>query len=129
MLPPCYVGAPAVAISLFLFGWTSREDIHWIVPVIGTSFFAVALVLLMNSILNYLVLSYPTQAATVLAGNAMVRSLLAASFPIFGTNIYDSLGIAWGTSVLGFVAAVFVSVPFILIRYGPWLRSKSKLMG
>ncbi|KAK4495526.1 hypothetical protein PRZ48_013858 [Zasmidium cellare] len=34
-------GAPLLPISLFWFGWTCREDIHWIVPIVGSSLFGV----------------------------------------------------------------------------------------
>ncbi|KAH8759780.1 MFS transporter [Diaporthe sp. PMI_573] len=127
ILPPCYVGAISLPVCLFWFGWTSRAEIHWIVPVIGTAFFSVAIVLLFNALLNYLVLAYPTQAATVLAGNDLSRCLVGATFPLFATNIYEGLGVAWSTSVLGFIAVAFTPIPFILVKYGTWLRNKSKM--
>lgn len=39
----------------FWFGWTSTTSIHWIVPIIGSSFFSVGTFLLFQSVLNYLV--------------------------------------------------------------------------
>ncbi|KAI3395963.1 hypothetical protein diail_602 [Diaporthe ilicicola] len=126
-LPPCYVGAITLPVCLFWFGWTSRPDIHWIVPVIGTAFFSVAVVLLFNALFNYLVLAYPKQAATVLAGNVLSRCILGATFPLFATDVYRRLGVAWSTSVLGFIALAFTPIPFILVKYGKWLRHKSKM--
>ena len=43
-LPPSFVGAFCIPICLFIFGWTSRPDVHWIVPIIGTAFFSVGAV-------------------------------------------------------------------------------------
>lgn len=43
-LPPSFVGAFAIPICLFWFGWTSRESVHWIVPIIGTAFFSIGAV-------------------------------------------------------------------------------------
>jgi len=37
-LPPACVGGFCIPICLFWFGWTSREGVHWIVPIIGTMF-------------------------------------------------------------------------------------------
>ena len=34
-LPLALIGGPAYVISLFWLGWTSRADIHWIVPMLA----------------------------------------------------------------------------------------------
>lgn len=101
-LVPCFVGAFCIPICLFWFGWTSRASVHWIVPIIGSSFFSIGAFLLFNSILNYLPDAYPecefsrptawlcndadacdTDAASVLAGNDLMRSAFGAGFPLF----------------------------------------------
>lgn len=79
-LPPACVGAFAIPICLFWFGWASRPDVHWIVPIIGTAFFSVGTFLLFNSIMNYLSDAYPDYIASVLAGNDLLRSALGAGF-------------------------------------------------
>jgi DHA1 family multidrug resistance protein-like MFS transporter len=40
------VGAFFIPACLFIFGWTARPDIHWIVPIFGSSLFGVAILLL-----------------------------------------------------------------------------------
>jgi DHA1 family multidrug resistance protein-like MFS transporter len=80
-LPPACVGGFFIPICLFMFGWTSRSDVHWIVPIIGSSFFAVGSFLLFQAVLNYLGDAYPTKAASVLAGNDFMRSCFGAGFP------------------------------------------------
>lgn len=65
-LPPACVGGFFIPICLFWFGWSSRADVHWIVPIIGSSFFSCGAVLLFNSVLNYLPDAYPNDAASVL---------------------------------------------------------------
>jgi MFS transporter, DHA1 family, multidrug resistance protein len=82
-LPPSFVGAFAIPICLFWFGWTSREDIHWIVPIIGTAWFTIGAFLLFNPVLNYLGDAYPEYIASVLAGNDLVRSAFGAGFVSF----------------------------------------------
>lgn len=45
MLPPeknlllAMLGGPALPVALFLFGWSARTTIHWIVPVIAIMFY------------------------------------------------------------------------------------------
>lgn len=83
VLPPTFVGAVTLPICLFWYGWTAREGIHWIVPIIGSSLFTVCVVTIFNTVFNYLGISYPTYAASIFAGNALFRASFGASFPLF----------------------------------------------
>jgi DHA1 family multidrug resistance protein-like MFS transporter len=59
VLSPVWFGSISLPICLFFYGWSARESVHWIVPIIGTSFFAIGLVTLSQSCLIYLAISYP----------------------------------------------------------------------
>ena len=39
-LTPAFVGAFFIPICLFWFGWSAHPSIHWIMPIIGSSFFS-----------------------------------------------------------------------------------------
>ncbi|KAL0939989.1 multidrug resistance protein [Colletotrichum truncatum] len=121
-LPPAFVGAFAVPICLFWFGWSSRPSIHWIMPIVGSGWFSIGSFLLFNSVLNYLPDAYPEYAASVLAGNDLFRSSFGAGFPLFATAMYNNLGVGWASSLLGFLAIVFIPIPFVLYKIGPKLR-------
>jgi DHA1 family multidrug resistance protein-like MFS transporter len=123
----CTVGAFCIPICLFWFGWSSRPDIHWIMPIIGSSFFAIGTFLLFNSILNYLPDAYPEYAASVLAGNDFMRSAFGAGFPLFATAMYKDLGVGWASSTLAFISIAFIPIPFVLIkvRFASHLTSSS----
>lgn len=41
------------------------------------------IVTLFNSVFNYLAMSYPFEAASVFAGNALFRAAFGAGFPLF----------------------------------------------
>ncbi|KAK3672685.1 GTPase-activating protein [Recurvomyces mirabilis] len=123
-LIPAFVGCFCIPICLFWFGWTSRPDIHWIVPIIGTSFFSIGAFLLFSSVLNYLPDAYPEKAASVLAGNDLFRSSFGAGFPLFANAMFTKLGVNWASSLLGFLSIAFIPIPFLLYRYGPTLRNK-----
>jgi len=125
-LPPAFVGALAIPICLFWFGWTSRADIHWIVPIIGTAWFSIGAFLLFNCVMNYLSDSYPDSVASILAGNDFLRSALGAGFPLFARAMYDRLGVAWASSTLAFISVAFIPIPFVLYKYGEKIRHKSK---
>ena len=124
-LPPAFVGAFCIPICLFWFGWSARPSIHWIMPIIGSGFFAVGTFLLFNSVLNYLPDAYPEYAASVLAGNDFMRSSFGAGFPLFATAMYKNLGVGWASSTLGFLSIAFIPIPFLLYRVSrsrPFLR-------
>jgi len=102
--------------SLFWFGWSSRESIHWIMPIIGTGWFSIGTFFLFNSVLNYLGDAYPEYAASVLAGNDFMRSSFGAGFPLFAAGMYHQLGVPWASSLLGFLAIAFIPIPFFLYK-------------
>lgn len=85
-------------------------------PIIGSSYFAIGTFLLFNSVLNYLGDAYPDYAASVLAGNDFMRSSFGAGFPLFATAMYKNEGIGWASSILGFLAIVFIPIPFVLYK-------------
>jgi hypothetical protein len=39
--------------------------------------------------------------------------------------VYDNLGIAWATSLLGFISIALLPIPWILFIWGPKIRQKS----
>lgn len=74
-LLPAMVGGSFLPIGLFWFAWTIYPSIHWIVPLIGTSFFGFGQVLLFISLMNYTIDAYTVFAASSLAANAIFRAL------------------------------------------------------
>ncbi|KAJ4380443.1 GTPase-activating protein [Didymella sp. IMI 355093] len=125
-LIPAMVGCWCVPICLFWFGWSSRSDVPWIVPIIGTSFFGMAAFTLFNAVLPYLSDAYPDNVASVLAGNDLMRSAFGAGFPLFANAMYMRLGINWASSLLGFLGIAFIPIPFLLYKFGKQIRQKSK---
>ncbi|KAK8193251.1 putative caffeine resistance protein 5 [Phyllosticta capitalensis] len=125
-LPAACVGAFFIPVCLFWFGWSARPDIHWIMPIIGSSFFSMGAMLLFNSVLNYLSDAYPDYVASVLAGNDIMRSSFGAGFPLFARAMYINLGTAWASSTLGFLAIAFIPIPFVLYYVGERLRKMSR---
>jgi len=95
-------------------------------PIIGSSFFSVASFFLFNSVLSYLSDAYPEYAASVFAGNDLMRSAFGAGFPLFASAMYRNLGVNWASSTLAFLGIAFIPIPFVLYKYGAKLRNNSK---
>ena len=126
-LQPAFVGAFLIPICLFWFGWSARPSIHWIMPVIGSAFFSMGAFLMFMAVLAYLGDAYPKYVASVYAGNDLVRSSFGAAFPLFANAMYHKLGVAWASSLLGFLSVVFIPIPFVLYFYGKRIRGASKM--
>ncbi len=125
-LPPGIIGSVLLPIGLFIFAWTNGPEIHWIVPVLAGAIFASGLVLVFLSLLNYLIDSYVVFAASVLAANSVMRSLFGAAFPLFTSNMYESLGIHWASTIPAFLALACMPFPFLFYRYGAAIRRRCK---
>ncbi|KAK3687556.1 fluconazole resistance protein [Podospora appendiculata] len=125
-LPVLIVSAFLVPIGLFWYAWTAEFMEPWILPIIGSEFMGAGTIINFMSISTYLVDAYTTYAASAVAAATVLRSLLGALLPLAGNRMFDTLGVGWGVSVMGFVAVAFVPMPFILYFYGRRIR-ESKL--
>ncbi|KAF1840823.1 MFS general substrate transporter [Cucurbitaria berberidis CBS 394.84] len=125
-LPMCIVGGIALPIGLFWFAWTNGPSVPWAASVVAAIPFGFGLVLIFLSIMNYLIDSYTIFAASVLAGNGIIRSVFGAAFPLFTKQMYDRLGIHWASSIPAFLAVACIPLPFIFYRYGAAIRKKCK---
>ena len=125
-LPPTMIGAVVLPVGLFIFAWTNYPRIHWIVSLIFSGALGFGNVMLFLSVSNYLIDTYTIYAASVLAANAVLRSLFGAAFPLFTTYMYQNLGIHWASSVPAFLALGCAPLPFLFYRFGAAIRSRCK---
>jgi DHA1 family multidrug resistance protein-like MFS transporter len=94
VLPPAFIGCFSLPICLFWFGWTSREAVHWIVPIFGSGLFAIGVITLFNSVYMYIGMIYAPYAASVFAGAALFRASLGAAFPLFVSTSKNTMPVA-----------------------------------
>ncbi|KAF4982740.1 hypothetical protein FZEAL_1693 [Fusarium zealandicum] len=125
-LIPALPAALGPTIGLFLFAWTARASIHWIVPTIGITIYGATVFIVMQCIFVYIPLSYPMYAASLFAANDFFRSALACGSVLFAQPLFDNLGVAKGTSLLGGLSVIGIVGIWLLYFYGARLRSLSK---
>ncbi|KAK6455935.1 multidrug resistance protein 6 benomyl/methotrexate resistance protein [Scheffersomyces xylosifermentans] len=130
-IPMAIFGGICMPTGIFIFGWTSAEDLHWIAPLIGAAIFAVGAFFIFMTLFNYLGMSFSDYLASVFAGNDLFRSLIAGVFPLFGRALFMNLKtgrfpVAWGSSVLGFITVGMIAIPVLFYLNGPKLRARSK---
>lgn len=126
-LPPMVFGGMFIPVGLFLYGWTVREHVQWIAPVIGIGVLGFGVAVTIIPTFGYLVDAFGIHAATAIAANITLRCVTGALLPLAGPPLYDRLGQGWGNSVLGFIALAFLPVPLLMMRYGEEIRKRSKL--
>ena len=120
------VGSVFFAGGLFLFGWTSSRDVPWIAPCIGAALMGFGFFTIFQSALNYLIDTFQRYAASAIAANTFLRSVFAASFPLFVNPMYNKLGIPWASSVFAFFGVLLIPIPFVFSIYGKRIRGHSK---
>lgn len=123
-LPVTSIFGFVIPISFFWYGWTADKHVHWIVPIIGMFPFGVGMLGVYMPIQTYIIDCYPAHAASANATLTATRSLLGALLPLAGPKMFQSLGLGWGNSLLGFLALVFVPAPLLFNRYGQKIREK-----
>ncbi|KAL2830798.1 putative bicyclomycin resistance protein [Aspergillus cavernicola] len=126
-LPPAMAGSVAFATGVFWFGWSGyQSNTHWIVPVLSGLPTGFGLFCIFQQLLNYLFDMYLPYAASVNAGSSVLRSLCGFGFPLFAKSLFDALGINWASTLLGCIAAMCVTLPWVFYRWGPQMRARSK---
>lgn len=112
-------------VGIFIFGWTSNSNIHWIVPCIGIGVTGAGFITIFQGCLNYLVDAHTQYSASVIAANTFLRSVFAASFPLFSKQLFVNLGVHWGASLVGFIALGMLPIPYLFYKYGEVIRKRS----
>ena len=125
-LPPMMVGSVLLPGGLLWFAWTSSPDISSVPQLISGFFIGAGIMLIFTNGIAFLVDIYLSLAASAMAANTCVRSIVAAGIPLAAPRMYGTLGTAWATSILGFVCVMVIPAPILFYRFGHQLRQSSK---
>ncbi len=81
--PPALYAVCGPPIGLFFYAWTTRADIHYIVPMIGIPIFSGSSLVVFQCITVYVPTSHPLHAASLFAENDLFQAGFAAGAVIF----------------------------------------------
>ncbi|CAK7202400.1 hypothetical protein SEUCBS139899_005123 [Sporothrix eucalyptigena] len=124
-VPIMVPGAFLVPAGLLIFGWTAEYHTHWIGPNIGAAVLASGVIVGFQCIQGYLVDTYTRYAASAVGATTILRSIAGFGFPLFAPDLYANLGYGKGNTVLAAVGIIIGwPAPFLLWKYGPYLRAK-----
>ena len=119
------IGGFFLPAGLFMYGWSAQYQTHYMVPILGTGIIGFGLLMTFMPSNTYLVDVFTIHAASAMAANTVLRSLMAALIPLSSQKMYAAMGYGWGNSLLGFVSLLLVPVPFLFIKYGARIRASS----
>ncbi|KAJ9628578.1 hypothetical protein H2203_002479 [Taxawa tesnikishii (nom. ined.)] len=125
-LVPALFSTFLIPVGLFIFAWTSKASIHWIVSCIGVALFTVGLFVMFQCVFVYLPLTYPAYAASLFAGNDFLRSCVAAGSILYARPLFVNLRVGPGVSLLAALTAFMILGIFVLFFFGERLRAKSR---
>ncbi|KAG5644441.1 hypothetical protein DXG03_008536 [Asterophora parasitica] len=121
------IGGPGLVVGAFWLGWTGQyASIPWYVPALSTIVVGLSISLIFMSFLSYLVDTYLMYSASAFAANTMIRSAVAAAFPLFTTQMFTNMGVNWALTLFGLFGLLLAPSPFLFYRYGAQIRSRSK---
>ena len=122
------LGAPSLAIGLWIFAWTVPPEVHvhWFVSVFALFLVGFGLNEFCAVLTSYVTDVYLNHAASANAALAVVRVTFGAFFPLFAPRMFGDLGANVAVSVLAAIATAVCLVPPIFERFGERLRQKSK---
>lgn len=79
-----------------------------------------------NSAYMYIVDAYETYAASALTFVSLVRYVGAGPMTVVAQPMYSNLGPRYTLTILACISVTTTPVPYILHRWGPHIREKSK---
>jgi DHA1 family multidrug resistance protein-like MFS transporter len=123
---PAIATAPLLPISLFWLGWTNYQSISIYSGLAACFCFGIVLNAMYVASYQYIIDSYGEHAAIALSSITMMRYVIAGGMVMAARPMYEGIGVHWTMTLLGCIATVLMPAPYLLIRYGPELRSKSK---
>jgi hypothetical protein len=122
------IAAVLVPMGELWFAWTCEPPVHWVWPLLAGIPFGAGNTAVFIYASNYLAHCYGIYAASALAGNSIVRSVLGGSLPLAGAAMYRALTPHWAGTLLGFVQVAIIPIPVVFYKYGHRIRKKSLLI-
>jgi MFS family permease len=114
-------------ITLFWYGWCAYYKVHYMATILSLIPYGFGAMGIFLPLTTYIVDSYPMYAASAIAANTVLRSLVGAFLPLAGPPMYESLGLGWGNSLLGFLCILMIPLPIIFYKFGARLRKSHRI--
>lgn len=121
-LPLLILSGPIIAIGYVWYGWSSRPQVHWMVPIVGSGILGMGNMFFFLPMVGYLVDAFTIYAASAIAASTVLRSIGGALLPLAGPIMYEKLGFGWGNTLLAGLVFMFTPVLIMVYRHGEYIR-------
>ncbi|EPE03650.1 major facilitator superfamily transporter [Ophiostoma piceae UAMH 11346] len=123
------IGAVLTPIGQLVFSWTGLPaTIHWAVPIAFGTLFGAGNTITFIYGSNYLAGSYGMYAASALASNMVIRSVIGGTLPLAGPTMYKAMTPQWAGTFLGLLEVCLIPIPIIFLKYGKQIRGRSRVI-
>jgi MFS family permease len=124
-IPLMLPAALLTPIGFFLYGWSAKYQLFWLVLDIGAALLALGMQVFGTTMRAYVMDAYTEHVSSASAATQLLKSLLAFAFPLFSDSMYKALGYGWGNSLLAFLS-IGITIPAICILwyFGARLRAR-----
>lgn len=119
--------SPLFAVGMMIFAWTGAYgNVSYWGPLIAECAILLGIYHVFLSVYSYTGDAYQDLASSAIAGQGFLRNMFAAVTPLFGTQMFQGMGIQWAGTMLALLAALLAPLPFVLFAKGETIRAKSK---
>lgn len=120
-------GSFVLPASMFIVAWTAENRVHWAVPIFFQGVVMLSSMLVYAGATLYMLDAYgPLYGASASGALQLSRYMLSAAFPLFALRMFQSLGVGWALSLLGFITLAMAPIPWLFWYYGPQIRARSR---
>ncbi|RIA82508.1 major facilitator superfamily domain-containing protein [Glomus cerebriforme] len=123
-LHSAWFGSILIPLAYFSFGWLLENGVYFVYPLITMFLGGFGTLMAFNPTSTYLVESYPTRSASVVALNNFMRALVAGSMSALAAPLSDAVGTGWTFTLMasGNVLTIFFLI--LVYFYGKKWREK-----
>ncbi|KAF4784858.1 major facilitator superfamily transporter [Colletotrichum scovillei] len=120
------ITATFLPAGLFIFGFTAKQEFHWIAPAFGIGLATWGIYSVYLATFNYFADIYHKYASSALAAQSCCRNILGGVFPLVTGALFRNLGEERAGSLLGGIATGLTLIPWALVFFGERIRAKSR---
>ncbi|KAJ5109681.1 hypothetical protein N7532_002326 [Penicillium argentinense] len=120
-------GAVWLPVGLFIYSFTQYKQLFWFGPIVGLALIGIGIFFIFESCYSYTSDCYGENSSSAIAGQGFMRNTLGAVSPLFASQFFHNLGSQYAGLLLALIATLLTFIPFVLYKYGPALRARSKL--
>ena len=120
-------GAIWLPIGLFIYSFSQYKGLIWVGPVIALALIAIGIFFIFESCYSFTSDCYGENSSSAIAGQGLMRNTLGAVSPLFASQFFHNMGSQYAGLLLALIATLLTFLPFVLFKFGPQIRARSKL--